>query len=182
MNKLVLIFCIIGALLTPELSMAEGSSCKPLSEFVPYKAGVKVEKRGEHKKAFDIYCHLAIQGDYRAQFKIAQYFDTGIKGELEPNLVHSYVWAKYANHYVKSRKRAEFAANIGAKLTEEQRAMASSAYTLLASIMPGGLRIDMQYKPIDIAKLLKEKRKKKKFTGSNIKRDEAPTNLGIVEF
>lgn len=182
MKRVFLVLIALGAFCLPSIGQAEGTSCKPLSEFVPYKAGVKVEKQGDHKKAFDIYCHLAIQGDYRAQFKIAQYFHSGIEGEVETNLVHAYIWAKYSNHYVKSRKRGEFAARIANALSEEQRAAASSSYTMLASVIPGGRRIDMLYKPIDLAKLLKEKNKKKKFTGSNIKRNEAPTNLGIVEF
>ncbi len=161
---------------------AENNSCKVLSKFFPYKAGVALEKKGKHNNAFDIYCHLAIQGDYRAQFKIAQYFQTGIEGKLEASSVHAIVWAKFANYYIKSRKRADFISSVEQNLSEEQLAIASERFSFMVSMMPGGRRIDMQYKPIDIAELIKEKKKKRKFTGSNIKKDKAPINLGIINF
>ncbi len=185
MKVIYSIIFLAVSLCSQSLLATEPNSCQDLQAFFPYKAGVQAQQDGHHAQAFDIFCNLSFKGDYRAQFKMAYYFDTGVKGYIDSDLVFALLWAKLSNHKIKSLKRKRFIEQLEASLTQEQMNKFRSVYYKFIAKMPTGNRIDMQYEPLDLQKLYKvyqEDRAPKTYTGSRIKRDKPPINLGSIQF
>ena len=124
--------------------------CVPLPEFFPYKAGIEAEKRGKDSKAFEIYCSLAVQGDYRAQFKLAKYYLDGIRGYIEPNKVLAHVWSRMSIFSVQSRKRKELEKSVKKTLTEHQINRSDQIFWTIVRVIPSNQRIDMAFKPLNL--------------------------------
>ncbi len=164
------------------LSASENEgACKKLDTFFPYKAGIVAERSGEVEYAFDIYCDLAFKGDYRAQFKLAQFYSNGIEGYIEPNQIFAVVWAKIANAKIVTRKKSDFIEQLVSELPQKEVEESNKLYTAAIRAVPTGIRIDMKYKPLDLKKILEEHNKKQLYTGSRIKRKEPPPGLGIIK-
>ena len=160
----------------------DARSCNKLDKFFSYKAGIVAEKKNVLSLSFDIFCNLAFQGDYRAQFKMAKYYKDGLNDYVEPNLIYAYVWARISNFHIISRKREKFIKELKALLTENERQNSDQLFWSAVRIIPVGARIDMEYKPIDLDKILKKHNERKAYTGSRIKRQKPPENLGIIYF
>lgn len=156
-------------------------ACKKLDTFFPYKAGIEAERASEVEYAFDIFCNLAFKGDYRAQFKLAQYYNSGIKNYIEQNQVFALVWAKIANTKILTRRKSDFISQLMNQLPESQLVEVDGLYATAIRSVPTGIRVDMKYKPIDLQKILEEHNKKKSYTGTRIKRSEPPPGLGIIK-
>ncbi len=153
--------------------------------FYPYKAGIQAEKDDLTEEAFIIFCQLAFKGDYRAQFKLAQYYSNGITGLIDPDLEFAYIWAALSNSQVVSKKRADYKETIFASIPEDRQEVLISQYKRALQMVPSGLRIDMQYKPINYQKLFEQNKKrseKKSVTGSHMKRDKPILNTQIFDF
>lgn len=153
--------------------------------FYPYKAGIQAEKDDLILEAFQIYCQLSFKGDYRAQFKMAQYYAMGIPGFVDPDLEFAYIWAALSNSQVVSKKRTDFMESLLVSIPEERHEELTAKYHRARQMVPSGARIDMQHKPIDYQKLFeqnKKRREKKKVTGSHIKRDKPILNTKIFDF
>jgi hypothetical protein len=160
----------------------QNQPCNDTDTFFPFKAGREAEQSQHHIEAFDIYCQLAFRGDYRAQFKLATYYHNGIDNYIAVDQQFAYFWAKLANLKIESRKKSLFVAQLKEKLTDKQFLQAEKRFLTLASKVPTGSRIDQKYKPIDLAKLLKKRKKQRKqeYTGSRIKRDKMPDFLKAI--
>ena len=153
--------------------------------FYPYKAGVQAEQDQLTEEAFQIFCQLAFKGDYRAQFKLAEYYAQGIPGLIDPDLEFAYIWAALSNSQVVSKRRADFKDSLVTSIPEERLHALASQLKRALQMVPSGARIDMQYKPIDYQKLIeqnKKRREKKTVTGSHIKRDKPILNTKIFDF
>lgn len=177
-NLLLILFVIISS--TVEANESD-EACKKIEAFFPYKAGIVAEKSGEPEYAFDIFCNLAFKGDYRAQFKLAQYYREGIENYIEPNNVYATVWAKIANSKILTRKKTDFINDLLKGLSSDDIKEINMLYASAKKVIPTGNRIDMKYKPLDLEKILKEHNKKKQYTGSRIRRSEPPPGLGIIK-
>ncbi|MCW9029355.1 MAG: hypothetical protein OQJ80_10520 [Kangiella sp.] len=156
-------------------------ACKKIDTFFPYKAGIVAEKSGEPEYAFDIFCNLAFKGDYRAQFKLAQYYNQGLENYIEPNKVYAVVWARIANTKILTRRKSNFIEQVMSELPDTGINQVDELYSSAIRMIPTGIRIDMKYKPLDLKKILEEHNKKQQYTGSRIKRSEPPAGLGIIE-
>lgn len=177
-------YCILILLaIFPSLTKANESegACTKIEAFFPYKAGIVAERAGEPEYAFDIFCNLAFKGDYRAQFKLAQYYSEGIENYIEPNNTYAAVWAKLSNSEIVTRKKSDYIERILNHLSKEDISEVNKLYSSAISFIPTGNRIDMKYKPLDLQKILKEHNKKEKYTGSRIRRSEPPPGLGIIK-
>jgi len=157
-------------------------NCNKLNNFFPYKAGIVAEKKEAYTLSFDIFCNLAFKGDYRAQFKMAKYYKSGIDEYVEPNLIYAYVWARISNFHIESRKRDNFIKQLKTSLNEKEKNQSDKLFWTAVRVIPGGARIDMKYEPIDLEKILEKQNHKKYYTGSRIKRKTPPENLGIIYF
>lgn len=161
-------------------NQSEGA-CKKMDTFFPYKAGIVAEKSGESEYAFDIFCNLAFKGDYRAQFKLAQYYNHGLENYIEPNKVYAVVWARIANTKIPTRRKSNFIEQVMSELPGTETNEVDELYSSAIRMIPTGIRIDMKYKPLDLKKILEEHNKKKQYTGTRIKRSEPPAGLGIIK-
>ncbi|TPH15716.1 hypothetical protein [Litorilituus lipolyticus] len=165
-------------------SEVNGSLCNSSDKFFPYKAAKKAEKSDYIIEAFNMYCQLAFNGDYRAQYKLASFYSQGIKNYVSVDKEFAYLWAKLANSQVQSRKKSLLVDKLAGQLTNSQRVNADKNFLVFVQKIPSGRRIDQEYEPIDLAKELRlmEKRRKNEFVGSRIKKDEMPKHLKIVLF
>lgn len=153
--------------------------------FFPYKAGIQAEQDNLTLEAFNIFCVLAFKGDYRAQFKLAQYYEKGIPGLIDSDFEFAYIWAALSNSQVVSKKRNDFIESIYNLISEERKQTVHLKYQRATQMIPSGFRIDMQYKAIDYQKLFelnKKRQEKKSVTGSHIKRDKPILNTQIFDF
>ena len=161
------------------------SECQGMKEFIPYKAGVQAEKKNLPVEAFLIWCNLALKGDYRAQFKLANYYFNGSPNVIEPDPEFAYVWAMLSNYYAVSKKKTEYAEMIYTFISPENVESLNLKLERALKIIPTGNRIDIQHAPIDYDKLFKEfkeRSKKKQFTGSRIRRDKPILSTRIFDY
>lgn len=150
--------------------------CKKSNKFFPYKAGVIAAKENA-ESAFEIFCSLAIKGDYRSQFKIANYYYNGILGYLDESEIDAYVWAKLSISHVKSLKKENFLIKIQQGLSDLDLSKANTIYELAVQLIPSGNRIDGQYEPIDLNAYIKEKTTT---TGSRIKGKKSTRSISYI--
>ncbi|QDP02438.1 hypothetical protein [Thalassotalea sp. PS06] len=161
----------------------EENGCRELPGFFPYKAGIEAQKVDKHEEAFDIFCNLAMQGDYRSQFQLAKYFDNGIENYIDVDPVFALLWADLSNYQVKSKKRTSYLENAKNNLNEEELREFIRVRSKFLARMPTGNRIDMQFEPLNLQELYKEYQKSREpveYTGSRIKRDKPPLNISSV--
>ena len=177
----ILVFFVAG-LMAFAIHAAEDSfsHCTIYEEFPFYQSGVLAEKAGETFNAFEIYCNLAFRGDYRAQFKLAQLYQSGVDGHFSSDLKMAYVWASMANSYVFSKRKQKLIDELTAALDSEALAAAKKLYGSTAIVLPTGRRIDQNHEPVDVKELWKKKQQI--FTGSRIKTDKPIRSLKRVEY
>ncbi len=171
MKGVYLIFVLILACDASAIDIKK--DCESPDLFFPYKAGIQAEKDNLIQQAFAIFCNLAFKGDYRAQFKLAQYYHQGIEDVVQQDQEVAYLWARLSNAYVISKKRTIFIEKIYQAFDAEKKQRLNKLALGLLQTIPTGARIDMQYKPIDYKKLWKQQKKKnepKKQTWTNIKK------------
>ena len=133
--------------------------CAPLQSVYSYSAGVQAQKEGYDVAAFDIFCNLAVRGDYRSQYKLAQYYLSGIENYLQPNKNYAYVWAKISNSYVLSRNRQRLVDEIAAGISrEEQEKQNNLLYAAVLRSIPAGTRLAIDSAADDYKRLLREER------------------------
>jgi hypothetical protein len=156
--------------------------CNPIDIFVPFNVGIEAVKTNNHQLAFDIFCDLSFKGDYRAQFRLAKYYDGTNQAGQETNKVYAWVWANLSNSVIKSTNRARYIADLTAKLSVDEMQEAKSLLLSSQAQIPSGGRFDQQFEPLDYDKIKAKYEKEtesKEYTGSRIKQDEPPKNLGI---
>lgn len=159
-------------------STLSANECRELSGFYTYKAGILLQNEGKNEEAFDVFCNLAYQGDYRAQFKLSRYYKTGIENSVEANEVYALIWAKLSNNSIKSKKRQQFILSLKESMITPQIAQALELFSAVSRIIPTHRRIDQQFKPIDWKRV--KRQIYKEYTGSRIKRKEPFGNVKIV--
>lgn len=160
-------------------------ACNQLDTFMPYKAGIKAAESDNMALAFDIFCNLSFNGDYRAQFKLAQYYDGIHKSEEAENKVYAWVWASLSNSVVKSTKRNKYIEKLSIRMSNEELIQAQRLFAASKAKIPSGLRIDQMFEPLDYEAILKKYKRDtapKEYTGSRLKKDKPPENLGIIQF
>ncbi len=182
-STLMLIIYFLGVIHFP-LIAEQKNNCVATDKFFPYKAGVFAEKKGTPTTAFNIYCNLAYKGDYRAQFKLAQYFSHGIPELVEPDKVQSYLWASLSNYSVKSKKRERFILQLEKSFAEDELNKLKRTVHKARKYIPVGARIDMQYKALDLEKLIEKAKKdeKKVYTGSRLKSKKPPGTVSVIQY
>lgn len=153
--------------------------CNVIDTFVPFKAGVKAAKSNNHELAFDIFCNLSFKGDYRAQFRLAKYYDGSHASIEETNKVYAWVWANLSNAMVKSTQRAGYIAQLKSQLSADELQLAQKLWRVSKHKIPTGIRLDQQFEPLNYEKLLRKHNRKTEYTGSRIKKETPPKNLGI---
>jgi hypothetical protein len=179
MKKYLIVLSIVLSL-SMEVLAEEGSDCVKLGSFFPYKAGIYAEQKSFQKiNAFDIFCNLSYKGDYRAQFKLAKYYEKGVPDYVDANLTYALIWAKLSNSQIKSRKRQIYIDRLIKTLDEKEINTANKLYDVVKLYMPSGLRIDMEYKEIDLEEVFRNQ--KKEYTGSRIKRKKPFNNISIIQ-
>lgn len=156
--------------------------CNPMDVFVPFNVGIQAEKTNNHKLAFDIFCDLSFKGDYRAQFRLAKYYYGDNQSTQDTNEIYAWVWANLSNSVIKSTNRARFIADLTAKLSADELKEARRLLENSQRQIPSGGRFDQEFEPLDYDKIKAKYEKEtesKEYTGSRIKQDEPPKNLGI---
>ncbi len=185
MKHLALLFILC---LIPDVTNAADLSNKcgnDMQTFFPYKAGIEAEKNEMYTEAFIIFCNLALKGDYRAQFKLANYYYSGIPELIEIDYEFAYIWSKLSNHYTTSKRKTLFTEKILQKIAVKNRQTLHLKYEVALNIIPAGTKIDQKYEPINYSKIIKEYKKrkeKKQFVGSRIRRDEPILSTRIFDY
>jgi hypothetical protein len=174
-------FILLILFISTVLRANDQIACGENSSFLAYKAGVYAEKNGFIEDSFDIYCQLAFQGDYRAQFKLAQFYKQGIPNILNEDVSFAYVWAKLSNSYIQSTKRSSYIQKIKLALNHNELINAEKLYDLAKSTINTGRRIDQEYKKLDLDKYLNKNRSKSYTTGSRIKDNEPILNVRKIK-
>jgi hypothetical protein len=170
-------FILLILFISTVLRANDQISCGENSSFLAYKAGVYAEKNGFIEDSFDIYCQLAFQGDYRAQFKLAQFYKQGIPNILKEDVFFAYVWAKLSNSYIQSTKRSSYIQKIKSSLNVTELKNAEKLYDIAKVTLNTGRRIDQEYKKLDFDKFLNKSRSEAYTTGSRIKDNEPILNV-----
>lgn len=165
-------------------SESNDSFCNNSDKFFPFKAAKEAEKSNYKIEAFDMYCQLAFKGDYRAQYQLANFYNSGIDDYVPVDFEFAYLWAKLANSQIPSRKKSLLINELSNKLTSSQLKNADNKFIVFSQRVPTGRRIDQEYKSIDLAKELRlmKKRRKQEYVGSRIKKDKMPEHLKTTFF
>lgn len=166
-------------------SYANLELCRENVSAVTYGDAIRTQKAGNVKEAFSKYCNLAFAGDYRSQFKMAQYYTGDIQTNFNNNYELAWVWASLSNGHVISANRSRFIEALEKKLSQEQLNQAKALLIESKEIVKTGIRIDQEMKPVDLFKIMKQYQKrtaKKAYTGSRIKKDEAPSNVDTIGY
>jgi len=173
-------FILLVFIVSSVVKANEQIDCGENSDFIAYKAGVYAEKNGFIEDSFDIYCQLAFQGDYRAQFKLAEFYKQGIPNTLKQDATYAYVWAKLSNSYMQSTKRSSYIQKIKLSLNVDELKNAEKLYDLAKVSINTGRRIDQEYKKLDLDKYLNKSRSESYTTGSRIKDNESILNVNKI--
>ena len=154
--KLIISICIVVFSFSIQAEQDRSQICIIHDEFKVYIEGIKAEKTGDLVLAFEIYCDLAVRGDYRAQYKLASMYQNGIKGRLKPDLRTAYFWAHISNSHAYSRKKQilmeELAKQLEADVLDDAKNLADKAI----DVLPRGRRLDQVTEPITAEELKKK--------------------------
>lgn len=183
--KLKLSMFVLLLVSKPLFAQEDAVACNQIDVFVPFNVAIQAFKTNNHQLAFDIFCDLSFRGDYRAQFRLAKYYSTPNDAVQKPNKVYAWVWANLSNSVVKSTNRARYIATLTDTLTPENLQEAQKLLLTARVSIPSGERFDQKFEPIDYLKIKSQYEKdtqSKEYTGSRLKKDEPPKNLGIWQF
>lgn len=169
-----LVLGIFICFFTLELSARETEAfeCEEINSFISYKDARALEKQANITKALQHYCNLAYLGDYRAQYKFAEYYSSGVPGVLEKDLIKALFWASISNSVIVSNKKSKLISKIKSEISKEDLSIAEKLLYERRAYIISGIKYDMQYKDIDYEKINKKLNEKKVYTGSRIKRKE----------
>jgi TPR repeat protein len=157
-----------------DLGERNSIKCTLLGKFYAYKDGMLALREKDMLLAFDIFCSLALQGDDRAQFKLAEIVSHKYSSSITKDLSVAYAWSKLANARLHSVRKANLTKAIFSSLSEDEKLAAQGVFEVLRTTVPTGIRIDQAREDIDLAKIYSEyhdKLKNRTFTGSRLKRE-----------
>jgi TPR repeat protein len=177
----VAVLVISSTIFAPQALSDEQSpliDCEPLSQFYAYKDGMNSHHNKDFGKAFNIFCNLALQGDDRAQFRLAEYYSGKYASNTPIDLQLAYIWSRLANTRIYTVKRTELYQQIRAQLAGENLELSQLAFGSFMSSFNTGNRVDKQRKKLDLKRIYKEYHDKinnRIYTGSRI-RGRVPTD------
>lgn len=177
----VAVLVVTSIIFAPQALSNEQSSlidCEPLSQFYAYKDGMKSHHNQNFSQAFNIFCNLALQGDDRAQFRLAEYYSGKYASKTPIDLQLAYIWSRLANTRIYTVKRTELYKQIRAQLVDKNLEVAQLAFGSFMNSFNTGNRVDEPRKKLDLKRIYKEYHDKinnRIYTGSRI-RGRVPTD------
>lgn len=173
--------------LTSSATFAQGpvNDCDLLNQFYAFTDGMQAYQKGDSKKAVNIFCSLALQGDDRAQFRLAQYYAKELDSHLPHDVVTAYAWSKLANFSFSTVRKTKLVTALKQELNAEELAAAEDLYRSIVEMAGTGDRINQQHRTLDLDKIFEQYNRKvygQTYTGSRIKgRDPESNNLIIIQ-
>lgn len=145
-------------------------ACDDARDNLIYQDAILLEREGDLASASELFCNLAAAGDDRAQFKYANFLQKNAKNRSA--VVIASALANLSNQVYKSARKSQLIEALEQTLSDHEKDLRNSLFSKMVGVFSTGNRLDgNQY--LSKKDLDKLRDKKRLFTGSRIKREDA---------